>query len=154
MTETISQRTAPSVGGSIEATAVLESLREHLLVDGFDLVLDLDRSHGSTLVDARDGREWTDLFTFFASNPLGMNHPALFRVPVFREELTRAAINKPSNSDVYTVVLARFALVPKPGATERMIRGSVTLRPSRGGTVLTEPLQPSRPCRSSAATTA
>ena len=39
-------------------------------------------------------------------------------------------------------------------ATERMIRGSVTLRPSRGGTVLTEPLQPSRPCRSSAATTA
>ncbi|MGH8965516.1 MAG: L-lysine 6-transaminase, partial [Actinomycetes bacterium] len=79
-----------------------------MLVDGFDLVLDLERSHGSTLVDARDGREWTDLFTFFASNPLGMNHPALFRDPVFREELTRAAINKPSNSDVYTVELAQF----------------------------------------------
>ena len=51
--------------------------------------------------------------------------------------------------------LARFALAPgRAGATERMSRGSVTLRPSRGGTVLTEPLQPSRPCRSSAATTA
>ncbi|GAA1731964.1 L-lysine 6-transaminase [Isoptericola hypogeus] len=108
MTETISQRTPASVGGPIEAAAVLDTLRDHLLVDGFDLVLDLERSQGSTLVDARDGREWTDLFTFFASNPLGMNHPALFRDPVFREELTRAAINKPSNSDVYTVELARF----------------------------------------------
>ncbi len=108
MTETISQPTAPSVGGSIEATAVLESLREHMLVDGFDLVLDLDASHGSTLVDARDGTEWTDLFTFFASNALGMNHPRLAADAAFRAELARAAVNKPSNSDVYTVELARF----------------------------------------------
>lgn len=93
----------------LEPTAVLPTLREHLLVDGFDLVLDLTRSHGSTLVDARDGREWLDLFTFFASSPLGMNHPALVEDPVFRAELTTAAINKPSNSDVYTVELARFA---------------------------------------------
>ena len=60
--------------------------------------------------------------------------------------------------EVLRAVLARFALAPPGGrarsGTERMIRGSVTLRPSRGGTVLTEPLQPSRPCRSSAATTA
>ena len=60
--------------------------------------------------------------------------------------------------EVLRAVLARFALAPGGRAgtarTERMIRGSVTLRPSRGGTVLTEPLQPSRPCRSSAATTA
>src|SRR5215207_5965519 len=80
----------------------------HLLVDGFDLVLDLDRSHGSWLVDARDGREYLDLFTFFASSALGMNHPALAGDPVFRAELLAAALSKPSNSDVYTVAMARF----------------------------------------------
>ena len=93
----------------LEPTAVLPTLREHLLVDGFDLVLDLTRSHGSTLVDARDGREWLDLFTFFASSPLGMNHPALADDAAFRDELATAAINKPSNSDIYTVEMARFA---------------------------------------------
>lgn len=108
MTETISSATAVSVDGPVEAADVLDALRRHLLVDGFDLVLDLERSHGSTLVDARDGREWTDLFTFFASNPLGMNHPALAGDPAFREELVRAALNKPSNSDVYSVEMARF----------------------------------------------
>jgi len=56
--------------------------------------------------------------------------------------------------EVLRAVLARFELAPAGTRTERMIRGSVTLRPSRGGTVLTAPLQPSRPCRSSAATTA
>lgn len=82
-------------------------LQKHLLADGFDLVLSLDASHGSTLVDARDGHEYLDLFTFFASSALGMNHPALAD-PVFRAELVRAATNKPSNSDVYTVEMARF----------------------------------------------
>jgi cytochrome P450 len=56
--------------------------------------------------------------------------------------------------EVLRAVLARFTLAPARAGTERMIRGSVTLRPSRGGIVLTAPLQPSRPCRSSAATTA
>jgi len=80
---------------------------KHLLADGLDLVLSLDASHGSTLVDARDGHEYLDLFTFFASSALGMNHPALAD-PGFRTELLRAATNKPSNSDVYTVEMARF----------------------------------------------
>src|SRR5215213_4745648 len=90
------------------AADVHARLARHLLVDGFDLVLDLDRSHGSWLVDARDGREYLDLFTFFASSALGMNHPALAGDPVFRAELLAAALSKPSNSDVYTVAMARF----------------------------------------------
>lgn len=90
------------------AADVHARLARHLLVDGFDLVLDLDRSHGSWLVDARDGREYLDLFTFFASSALGMNHPALAGDPVFRAELLSAALGKPSNSDVYTVAMARF----------------------------------------------
>jgi L-lysine 6-transaminase len=87
---------------------VHRSLGRHLLVDGFDLVLDLTTSHGSTLVDARDGTSYLDLFTFFASSALGMNHPALAEDPVFTAELLEAARNKPSNSDIYTVAMARF----------------------------------------------
>jgi L-lysine 6-transaminase len=87
---------------------VHETLGRSLLVDGFDMVLDLAASRGSTLVDARDGRRYLDLFTFFASSALGMNSPALADDPLFREELLEAALNKPSNSDVYTVAMARF----------------------------------------------
>jgi L-lysine 6-transaminase len=83
-------------------------LARSILADGFDLVLDLDRSSGSCLVDARDGKRYLDMFTFFASSALGMNHPALADDAAFRAELARAAINKPSNSDVYTVPMARF----------------------------------------------
>jgi L-lysine 6-transaminase len=88
--------------------SVHETLGRHLLVDGFDLVLDLTASRGSTIVDARDGTPYLDLFTFFASSALGMNHPGLTEDPLFREELLEAATNKPSNSDVYSVPMARF----------------------------------------------
>ncbi|HUR51500.1 MAG TPA: L-lysine 6-transaminase [Mycobacteriales bacterium] len=84
------------------------ALAEHLLVDGYPFVLDLARSKGSTLVDERDGSSYLDLFTFFASSALGMNHPALVDDPAFTAELLEAARNKPSNSDVYTVAMARF----------------------------------------------
>src|ERR1700709_1961973 len=48
------------------------------------------------------------MFTFFASSALGMNHPALAGDEAFRAELAQAAVNKPSNSDVYSVPMARF----------------------------------------------
>jgi L-lysine 6-transaminase len=90
------------------ATAdVLDTLRRHLLVDGYDLVLDLDASRGSSLVDARDGTSYLDLFSFFASNALGMNHPDLTS-PEAQHRLARAATHKPSNSDVYTAEQAGF----------------------------------------------
>jgi L-lysine 6-transaminase len=92
----------------ISPERVHETLRRHLLVDGFDLVLDTRASRGSWLVDARDGGRYLDLFSFFASAPLGMNHPALADDPAFREELTEVALNKPSSSDVYTRQLAEF----------------------------------------------
>ena len=87
---------------------VHDVLRKHLLVDGFDLVLDLAASAGSRLVDARDGTTYLDLFTFFASSALGMNHPALVTDGAFREQLLSAAMNKPSNSDVYSAPMALF----------------------------------------------
>lgn len=92
----------------IPATRVHETLSANMLADGFDLVLDLPASYGRHLVDARDGTDYLDMFGFFASSTLGMNHPALAGDAAFRNELTTAAVNKPSNSDIYTVEMARF----------------------------------------------
>ncbi len=86
---------------------VLPELRKHLLVDGFEMVLDLERSQGRTLVDAQDGGTYLDMFSFYASNALGMNHPA-FAGDDVRARLAAAAVHKPSNSDVYTAELADF----------------------------------------------
>src|SRR3954449_9197668 len=83
-------------------------LARSILADGLDFVLDIDRSSGSYLVDARTGERFLDMFTFFASSALGMNHPSLADDQAFRAELAAAAVNKPSNSDVYTVPMARF----------------------------------------------
>lgn len=92
----------------VDAHEVHAIIGRHMLADGFEMVLDLDKSHGSTLVDARDGTPYLDLFTFFASSALGMNHPGLVSDEAFRADVLQAAMNKPSNSDVYTVAMARF----------------------------------------------
>jgi len=86
---------------------VLSSLARHLLVDGFDIVVDLKKSKGTFLVDARNGKRYLDFFTFVASSPLGMNHPRLTERE-FREKLAWAAVNKPSLSDIYTEEQAEF----------------------------------------------
>jgi L-lysine 6-transaminase len=91
----------------MEPQEVHATLARHQLADGYPLVLDLDKSHGSWLHDARTGQEYLDCFTCFASWPVGYNHPALAN-PEFTEELKRAALTKPSNSDLYTRELAAF----------------------------------------------
>jgi L-lysine 6-transaminase len=87
---------------------VREVLGRSILADGLDFVLDIESSTGSILVDARTGERYLDMFTFFASSALGMNHSALADDEAFRAELVQAAVNKPSNSDVYSVPMARF----------------------------------------------
>jgi L-lysine 6-transaminase len=92
----------------VPPTEVHARLAEHTLVDGYHLVLDLDRSHGSWLADARDGTEYLDLYTFFASAPLGSNPPGVVDDPAFMDQLAQAAANKPANSDMYSTQLASF----------------------------------------------
>src|SRR4051812_32936476 len=99
--------TLRTVSAEIHPADVHSTIARHMLADGYDLVLDLEASAGSTLVDARDGGSYLDLFTFFASSALGMNHPALTSDDA-RAELAAVAVNKPSNSDIYTVPMARF----------------------------------------------
>ncbi|MDZ7264615.1 MAG: L-lysine 6-transaminase [candidate division KSB1 bacterium] len=91
----------------IEPKDVVKSLSKHMLVDGFDIIVDLEKSTGSYLVDARDGKKYLDFFTFFATLPIGFNHPGVLTED-FKARLLRSAINKPSNSDFYTVEMAEF----------------------------------------------
>ncbi len=93
---------------SVAPADVRSILARSILADGLDLVLDIEQSRGSYLVDARTGRGYLDMFTFFASSALGMNHPGLADDDEFRAEIAAAALNKPSNSDVYSVPMARF----------------------------------------------
>jgi L-lysine 6-transaminase len=91
----------------VKAAQVHKILQKHILTDGYDIVLDLEKSQGAYLHDAKSGDRYLDFFTFFASNPLGMNHPQLAN-DEFRNKIGRVAINKPSNSDVYTEEMAEF----------------------------------------------
>ncbi|HET9442289.1 MAG TPA: aminotransferase class III-fold pyridoxal phosphate-dependent enzyme, partial [Acidimicrobiales bacterium] len=92
----------------ISAGDVHAVLGRHLLVDGFHLVVDLEASSGSWIVDARDGRRYLDCYTSFASAPLGTNAPELAGDPELDAELLRAARTKPANPDLYSRELAAF----------------------------------------------
>ncbi len=92
---------------SINPNDVLPILARHMLVDGFDIVVDLQKSKGSFIVNAKDGKQYLDFFTFVASSPVGLNHPKM-TTPEFLEKLARVAVNKPSNSDIYTAEQAEF----------------------------------------------
>ncbi|NBB74677.1 MAG: L-lysine 6-transaminase [Bacteroidetes bacterium] len=94
---------------SIRPDNVRDVLSEHILTKGMmPMVLDMDASQGVHLHDAETGRTYVDLFGFYASSPLGMNHPALTDDEEFMERLTDAAINKVTNSDVITEHMGRF----------------------------------------------
>ena len=98
---------ASSTLSAVSPAEVHETLRRHIFADGYDIVLDLERSQGSHLYDAKSGRRLLDFMTFFGSNPLGFNHPKM-KQPEFREVLLRVAELKPSLSDLYTVEYAQF----------------------------------------------
>jgi len=101
----------------ITPDAVHSTLKKYMLADGFKIVLDLINSKGSRIIDARNGDEYIDFFTFFASNPLGMNHPGINNED-FKQKFFEVAIVKPSNSDIYTTHMAEFvetfARIAKP----------------------------------------
>jgi L-lysine 6-transaminase len=86
---------------------VHETLRRTMLVEGYPVVFDPEKSRGQYLHDALSGRDYLDFFTFYASRPLAFDHPKLLE-PAYVERLHLAARTKPSNGDIYTVYLAEF----------------------------------------------
>lgn len=93
---------------TVKPADVHSTLGKHILVDGFHMVLDLEQSKGAYLRDSKTGIEYLDLFTFFASSPLGMNHPRIAGDEEFVRKMGRVAIHNPSNSDVYTQEMAEM----------------------------------------------
>src|SRR5262245_23518075 len=82
-------------------------LARYMLADGWDVVLDLEKSHGAILHDSLHNVDYLDLFSCYAAMPLGFGHPKL-RDAAYQAKLLRAANLKPSNPDVYTRELAEF----------------------------------------------
>ncbi len=89
------------------AADALQKLEQHILMDGFKIVFDLERSRGSYIFNAVTGKRLIDFYGFFGSVPVGYNHPH-FDEPRVREELSRAAKTKIANSDVYSEDYAEF----------------------------------------------
>ena len=78
---------------------------KHMLADGMSPVIDLEKSHGSWLVDGASGEKYLDLFSMFASLSVGYNHPYVLEN---KDRLLASAINKPTNSDIYSLAMAEF----------------------------------------------
>ena len=91
----------------INPSNVREVLNRHLLADGLNLVFDLERSRGSRIYDAKAGEFYLDFFSCVSTAPLGYNPPRLTARETI-EELGWAAVQKPSNSDIYTPEMAAF----------------------------------------------
>ncbi len=112
----LTEATRAQSGGRISASEkpkaesksrALDKIAEHVLLDGFRIVIDLEKSKGSYLYDAAHDQRLIDLYGFFGSNPVGFNHPH-FDKPEVKADLLRAAEIKIANSDVYSEGYARF----------------------------------------------
>ena len=112
----LTEATRTPSGGRISASGksktepkspVLGQIGAHVLLDGFGIVIDLEKSKGSYLYDSAHDRQLIDLYGFFGSNPVGFNHPH-FSKPEVKEDLYRAAEIKIANSDVYSAGYGRF----------------------------------------------
>jgi L-lysine 6-transaminase len=92
---------------NVDSDNVVKSLKEHILTDGMPILLDLENSNGTKLRDKNTNKDYLDFFTCFASMPIGYNHPKL-NDPAFINYIGKVALNKPSNSDLYTQEYATF----------------------------------------------
>jgi L-lysine 6-transaminase len=89
----------------IAAGDIKSTIGRHLLADGMDIIVDLKKSKGSWIIDKRNGDEYLDCFSMFASMAVGYNHDSLLAM---RDIFGELAIQKPANSDSYTEPFAEF----------------------------------------------
>ena len=105
--KTMSPKTVSNQSIIVHPKEVHATISKHMLADGEHLIIDLAGSHGPYLRDEATGREYLDFYAYFASMPVGHNHPKL-REPWFVERLAEAALHNPANADVYTTYMAEF----------------------------------------------
>ena len=89
----------------INSKKVKQILGKHILADGFDPIIDLNKSQGSWIVDHRDGKKYLDMFSMYASGAIGYNHPHIVENKSILGEIS---INKTTLSDMYNVYYADF----------------------------------------------
>jgi L-lysine 6-transaminase len=102
-----SRATKREKGKRITSSNVLKTIEQHVLLDGFKIVIDLEKSRGSYLYDSASDRRLIDLYGFFGSMPVAFNHPH-FDDPAVQRDLLRAAKVKVANSDVYSKEYSEF----------------------------------------------
>lgn len=91
----------------IDASNTIEIISRYVLADIVDVIVDLEKSQGNLLYDAKSKRYFIDCISYIGSNPIGHNHPKLSD-PEFEKKLLRVAKAKPSNSDFFTIEMAEF----------------------------------------------
>ena len=106
--------TTMSTPTPISPAEVHETLARHILADGFDLVFDYEKSHGSWVHDSRTGREFLDFLTFFGSIPIGYNHPRM-KDPEFLAEAKKLKFDETyvSGEEIEKYVADVLAVTPK-----------------------------------------
>lgn len=87
---------------------VKKILGEHMLADGFDFIMDFEKSHGSYIYDKFTESEFLDMFSMFASTAIGYNHPYVVK---HSDWLGKLCVNKPTLADVYSEEFADFMKV-------------------------------------------
>lgn len=92
---------------NIQPDQVHKILAQTMLVDGYKLVCDLNKSEGPYLHDSVTDKKYLDFATSFASQPLSYNHPKLNN-EIFKKHIGNIAIHNPANSDIYTQEMANF----------------------------------------------
>ena len=103
---------------------IIDGLSKHIITDGFHVVVDIDKSEGSWIVDAETGEKYLDCYSQFASQALGWNHPALVNAQFY---LGRIAMHKLANSDMYSEeyhnFVERFASITPDFSTTSLLKG-------------------------------
>ena len=87
---------------ALDSQQIHSTLGKFILTDGFHVVIDLEQSKGSWIHNALTGRKILDFYSYFATLPIGHNHPGLTSDKQFMSALMRAAVANPANSDVYS----------------------------------------------------
>lgn len=91
----------------MKASQVHQVLERHMPLGSEPIVVDIENSQGPYLRDALSGKDYIDFYSYFASAPIGHNHPKMHDSS-FIEKLLQVAITKPSSSDFYTTYMAEF----------------------------------------------
>lgn len=91
----------------IKSESVHDIITRHMLFSGFKIVIDIKRSGDGFIYDSLSNEKFLDMFSFFGSSPLRLNHPKMHDRE-FLEKINHVAISKPSNSDFYSVEMAEF----------------------------------------------